>query len=1038
MGEGWERPEAERELLPADRGADARAGRLRGRQAQRPPARQAGGGGRRTRSSWSRPATWSRSCARSRTTTRSSGSPPPPSSPTRSTAGRSSAGLAGRSEREVARAAEARIRELGAEPSFPPIVAAGANGALPHAEPGEREIGEGELVVFDMGAELDGYCSDCTRTFATGEPGDEAREVYELVRDAQAAALEAVRPGISRPRGRRRRARADRRRPATASASATASATASASRSTRARASRPPPRTSCAEGNVVTVEPGVYVPGSFGVRIEDLVVVTEDGHRNLSGLPKELTLVELTRSRVPSTRAAWEVVRSAGRGRESAAVAVAGRAGVARRAVAQPRRWAARPAGPRGSGRRRLRACPGADRRRRSTPHRPSITGSFSTATEGGYVYSPSTCRPGPPPSGSATATTSPRRAADAAARTRPSTSLDLGLYDARPGAGVLGARASSAAGAGSSIRDVTVSPNGFSTEARPTSAPQATPPRPHHPRLRARADPGRASGRSSSGVAAVASQRGRRDRRGRLARRDRPLDRLALEQRPYAPSPPITTRRRPTPIPAGTRATSTSTASTSPATRPCARPSTTPSRPSGRAEAPGSTSSRSSTTTTSAPTTRSAATSRSHHPGKLIVRSTEVTTYRGHLQNHASGDFVRLPDRAAARGDAGRRRRDQPHPRPLNRGRDPRPASDDLRRDPRRRRLHPDQPPDDLPVGGADLRRLLPRLPLGLLGRRDRLLEGGRDRDRDRPGRASQAPPFPGPNPFTPLAIQFWEDAIDTAAQPNRSPRSARATPTRRARADDPSPTSPARRSGRRRRSSSPTSSPSRGSRTAVEAGHTYVKIWGNDGPDVRFCAGALGADGECSLDPDPPRRSWATPLRAASTELHAPGSPSAGPGAARPGLYTLLVFKDGVPVLEVPITSDDSELRVPELRPGPLPAPGDAPRDRRRLDRERLEPDLPRGRGPAARSPTPTTTASTTTPTTARSTPTRASTTSTATASETPATPTATATTSPTATTAAPTRPARRPTAAARSQPLGAGRLRAVADRDSAAATG
>ena len=108
----------------------------------------------------------------------------------------------------MARAARRRIRELGAEPSFPPIVAAGENGALPHAEPGEREIGEGELVVFDMGALLDGYCSDCTRTFATGDPGDEAREVYELVRRAQHAALEAVRRRRWRQGGRRgRRAR---------------------------------------------------------------------------------------------------------------------------------------------------------------------------------------------------------------------------------------------------------------------------------------------------------------------------------------------------------------------------------------------------------------------------------------------------------------------------------------------------------------------------------------------------------------------------------------------------------------------------------------------------------------------------------------------------------------------------------------------------------------------------------------------------------------------------------------------------------------
>ena len=86
------------------------------------------------------------------------------------------AGLAGRTEAAVAAAAHARIRELGAEPSFMAIVAAGPNGALPHAEPSERRIGEGELVVWDMGAMVDGYASDCTRTFAVGEIPDEARD----------------------------------------------------------------------------------------------------------------------------------------------------------------------------------------------------------------------------------------------------------------------------------------------------------------------------------------------------------------------------------------------------------------------------------------------------------------------------------------------------------------------------------------------------------------------------------------------------------------------------------------------------------------------------------------------------------------------------------------------------------------------------------------------------------------------------------------------------------------------------------------------
>ncbi len=199
-------------------------------------------------------------------------------------------GLAGKTERNVARECEARIRELGAEPSFPPIIAGAANGALPHAEPEEREIGTGELVVFDMGAILDGYCSDCTRTFATGEPGDEAREVYELVREAQAAALEAVRPGVAA----REVDAVPRQRISDAGhgehfGHGTGHGVGlEVHEAPRVAASSDE---ELAEGNVVTIEPGVYVPGEFGVRIEDLVVVTADGHRNLSGLPKELQVV---------------------------------------------------------------------------------------------------------------------------------------------------------------------------------------------------------------------------------------------------------------------------------------------------------------------------------------------------------------------------------------------------------------------------------------------------------------------------------------------------------------------------------------------------------------------------------------------------------------------------------------------------------------------------------------------------------------------------------------------------------------------------
>ena len=105
-------------------------------------------------------------------------------------------GLAGRTEQEVAFDLETEMRRMGAEgPSFPSIVASGAHGALPHAVPRDVEIPEGVLVTIDWGAQLDGYASDCTRTYATGQISDGDRDIYELVQRAQAAALAAVRPG---------------------------------------------------------------------------------------------------------------------------------------------------------------------------------------------------------------------------------------------------------------------------------------------------------------------------------------------------------------------------------------------------------------------------------------------------------------------------------------------------------------------------------------------------------------------------------------------------------------------------------------------------------------------------------------------------------------------------------------------------------------------------------------------------------------------------------------------------------------------------
>ena len=199
-------------------------------------------------------------------------------------------GLAGRTELEVATAAEARMRELGAAPSFTAIVAAGPNGAQPHAEPSERPIEAGELVVWDMGALVDGYCSDCTRTFAAGDPGDDAREIYELVRAAQAAGLEAVGPGV---RGEDADAAA-RKLIETADQGDNFGHGLGHGVGLEVHEAPRLGKLSddvLAEGDVVSIEPGVYLEGRFGVRIEDLVVITADGHRNLSSLSKELRIV---------------------------------------------------------------------------------------------------------------------------------------------------------------------------------------------------------------------------------------------------------------------------------------------------------------------------------------------------------------------------------------------------------------------------------------------------------------------------------------------------------------------------------------------------------------------------------------------------------------------------------------------------------------------------------------------------------------------------------------------------------------------------
>jgi Xaa-Pro aminopeptidase len=200
-------------------------------------------------------------------------------------------GLVGRTERDVALDLEFTIRRLGAEAvSFPPIVAAGDHGALPHATPRDVAIPAGTMCVIDWGAQLDGYASDSTRTYATGEVDPRDGEIYALVLRAQEAALEAVRPG---PTGRE----VDAVARAIIDAAGHAEHFGHGLGHGVGLAVHEGPRlskqgeTALASGMVVTVEPGVYVPGAVGVRIEDLVIVTDDGAEVVSSLPKDLQVI---------------------------------------------------------------------------------------------------------------------------------------------------------------------------------------------------------------------------------------------------------------------------------------------------------------------------------------------------------------------------------------------------------------------------------------------------------------------------------------------------------------------------------------------------------------------------------------------------------------------------------------------------------------------------------------------------------------------------------------------------------------------------
>lgn len=200
-------------------------------------------------------------------------------------------GIVGRSEREVAFALLGAMLDEGAEgPSFETIVAAGPRGARPHAVPSAEPIPADTLVVIDMGAVVDGYCSDMTRTVATGPLPDRLAEIYEVCLRAQEAALAAARAGMGAAEldGVARAVIAEA---GYADAFGHGLGHGVGLAIHEAPGVRPEGTATLLAGMAVTVEPGIYLEGEGGVRIEDLVVLGDEGCEVLSGAPKQLMTV---------------------------------------------------------------------------------------------------------------------------------------------------------------------------------------------------------------------------------------------------------------------------------------------------------------------------------------------------------------------------------------------------------------------------------------------------------------------------------------------------------------------------------------------------------------------------------------------------------------------------------------------------------------------------------------------------------------------------------------------------------------------------
>jgi Xaa-Pro aminopeptidase len=194
----------------------------------------------------------------------------------------------GRTERQAAWILERHMREHGASAaSFPVIVGSGPNGAMPHATASDRPLREGEPIVIDFGAVVDGYCSDITRTICLGSPDERYEEIWHLVRQVQEEVEAALRPGVSG-------LEADALARDAFAAAGYGEAFGHGLGHGVGLAIHEDPRLSprseevvLAPGMVFTVEPGLYFPGWGGVRIEDIVVMGEEGVEVVTGAKKE-------------------------------------------------------------------------------------------------------------------------------------------------------------------------------------------------------------------------------------------------------------------------------------------------------------------------------------------------------------------------------------------------------------------------------------------------------------------------------------------------------------------------------------------------------------------------------------------------------------------------------------------------------------------------------------------------------------------------------------------------------------------------------